>query len=362
MAGRVSNHICGTQDDFLNGCVLDELEPEVQYDANGNPTCCNTLCMVGGVSWGGTAIVKTKSHRSMYYGISYGGTAKLHPVHSVLMSGGISYGGTAIVRVVHKPVAEGGVSWGGTWLQTYHEFSEGGVSWGGTADVVHRIPVTAEGGVSWGGTAISSVQPPPPIRIPLGTVTGGITTSLTVDVPTTDLLIVYVANVGGQTISFKYAGVEIGPFNYRFVFGSPFLQIAVYYATGTGSPASVTAIASSGNAAIIACGVHSVTPYTPRSSRTANGGGSTPIIVDGYPVPNPQGLFVGACFLSTDLGSPTYVSPLPLLDGQSQAVAGGGWGFYEGYWCTSNQAGTPMLDQMSGTPATWVGVDIYANQ
>lgn len=162
MAGRVSNHICGSEQDFLDGCVLDFEEPEVQYDANGNPTCCDTLCGVGGVSWGGSAKVSLKIRYRTYYGISYSGRYVLGAIHYVTASGGISYGGTALARGFHRVIASGGVSWGGTALQRYKNHSTGGVSWGGTAVVRQLQLVTASGGVSWGGTAIVSTIPAPP--------------------------------------------------------------------------------------------------------------------------------------------------------------------------------------------------------
>ena len=142
MAGRVSNHVCGSEEDFLLGCVLDFDLPEVQYDANGNPTCCDTLCGVGGVSWGGTARVSLKMREKTYYGISYSGRYVLGTIHHV--------------------TASGGVSWSGTALQTYHNHGDGGVSWSGTAIVDGVHPVTASGGVTWGGIAIVDLIPGPP--------------------------------------------------------------------------------------------------------------------------------------------------------------------------------------------------------
>ena len=117
-------HQCGTAEEWL-GLTYPPAGPEVEYNADGLPTCCGVLGSVGGISWGGTAIVSTTNRYSTYYGISYGGTA--------------------LVRTAPHRV-----------------YSTGGLSWGGTAEVSSTAVVSSTGGISWGGTAEVTTTPPTP--------------------------------------------------------------------------------------------------------------------------------------------------------------------------------------------------------
>ena len=107
-------HQCGTADQWL-GLTYPPVGPPVTYNADGLPTCCGLLATVGGLSWGGRAIVSGHYNLRSYGGISWTGTAivSLGPT-PVYGSGGISWTGTAVVTETFAIVGTGGESWTGT--------------------------------------------------------------------------------------------------------------------------------------------------------------------------------------------------------------------------------------------------------
>lgn len=68
------DHVCGTEEDFREGCLFDADSPEVKYGAQGLPACCNPVVVAaGGVVVGGSGDVAFIPPPLVYGGLAVGG-------------------------------------------------------------------------------------------------------------------------------------------------------------------------------------------------------------------------------------------------------------------------------------------------
>lgn len=81
--GVPAGHICGTPEDFANGCSLTDPRPPLEYRADGLPACCGGVVVgSGGAGAGGSAVVAVSANpgptclaaSAVAFGVPFGGT------------------------------------------------------------------------------------------------------------------------------------------------------------------------------------------------------------------------------------------------------------------------------------------------
>lgn len=174
------------------------------------------------------------------------------------------------------------------------------------------------------------------------------------NVPSTDLVVAFVATLGGGiTGDVTYGGTSMTQTTATFTYSYGIAVIAAYCAVGTGGPADIV-VNTGGNAGIVASKITGLAANALDVATSSSGSssvpdiGTAPITSDG-PVALMGGVF------SANLAA-SWASPQPLEMGQSVAVSNGGndWKLYEGYWLTTGASGQSTRTQMSGFTSFWL--------
>lgn len=119
-AGLVSDHVCGTEDDFAQGGKYDAAPPFMRYGALGYPLCCDPPVLVrgGGSSSGGSSFsVRPALARSS--GARGGGGSSVDVRHALARPSGARGGGGSSVSVRGALARPGGGLGGGHTRPTF---------------------------------------------------------------------------------------------------------------------------------------------------------------------------------------------------------------------------------------------------
>ena len=175
--GLTGDHFCGTPQDFEFGPTWPPVGPELEYDADGIPTCCNrtqepNVCSCsqpnalvsfsapayatsGGYALGGHARYTPLTPYATSGGYALGGHSRYTPLTPYATSGGFALGGTATVLGPDVYATSGGFALGGTATVLGPDVyaTSGGFALGGTATVLGPDVYATSGGFALGGTA-----------------------------------------------------------------------------------------------------------------------------------------------------------------------------------------------------------------